>query len=304
MIRRARISNIFCRQYSISEKYHARLTAKAQAEGLTVDELVLKYRTQQQPIENSKQLKTKTGTKTAAGTKTGSEKVAESGTETAADVEIETKPSKETSSHSDVRPKAERISKLKSPERASLKPTTFNLDTFMRSDMLRLHHADEISMLWHARFVNEENVISGSMDAKAFTTLYVNARKNPLFVVPVAHENGIELQYIQWQFVSSETIYCLITSLADYKLHGEFSQPHTTFMLHSNFLMDKQLVLTNAKMEKAVMSIPNLNLLILNIQRFYTAANGSEKHKLITEFNSGNPAFTIDRLTSATDTLD
>lgn len=260
---------------SFHEKYAAKLRAKAQSQGITVEELLAKAQPESEKLRLSDVAELQTQTKAFRN---------------------------KAVSESSKQPKT-----LQGLPKS--KPLSMDLDSFVDVDKLRPHAAKEIEMLWKARFLNTPNAFSGAMSADAFSKLYINARKYPTFVLPLPHKaHGIELHYVQWSFVTSETVYCLITSLAQYKLHTEYAHPHTTFMLHTNLAADKQVVLTNAVIQDNEVSTENAALLVLNLQRFYTAdpktVHGQPKADLLRQFNTGDASFSVDKLIEATETLD
>lgn len=184
-----------------------------------------------------------------------------------------------------------------------------NLDSFIDVDKLKLHDTKQIELIWKARFVDKTNDFCGSLNADTFSRLYVNARRYPTFVLPLPHEKeGVELHYVQWSFTEAETIHCLITSLAEYKLHGEFASPHTTILIHTDLLASKGLALMNAIVQTNKVPLHDAVLLALNLQRFYTAKGDSShsvaKLQLLKEFNTGDANFSVDKLIEAAETLD
>jgi len=260
---------------NVHDKYAAQLAAKAERQGLTLDELLLHAQPQ---VEEQKRSDVADLIKQAENFKK--------------------KPST---------PNAEQKDPGLSQVKAS--PTTMELDSFVDVEKFDKHDAKDIEMLWKARFVDSPLGFCGSMTADAFSRLYVNARKYPTFVLPLPHPtHGIELHYVQWSFVTSQTIHCLITSLAQYKLHTEYAQPHTTFMVHTDFAASKGIVLTNSVVQDKQVSMENAALLVLNLQRFYTATqdtkHGEAKLDLLRQFNTGDTSFSVDKLIEATETLD
>jgi ATP synthase F1 complex assembly factor 1 len=185
-----------------------------------------------------------------------------------------------------------------------------DLGSYVDVSKLSLHEPKEIELIWKARFAEKDNAFCGSLNGITFSMLYRNARKNPIFVLPLPHDDsGVELHFVQWSFAGQNTVHCMITTLVEYKLHQDFARPHTTLSFHSDFLSDKQLVLMNAVVEKdSSLTLQEAVFLSMNLQRFYSAdtssASGQRKLKLLEAFNSGSEEFSTDLLIQETETLD
>lgn len=193
--------------------------------------------------------------------------------------------------------------KLKAEAQTNLKKNSplndiKSLDQFVDVTKLAQHQdPKEIEMIWKARFVGKEDAICGALTALTFSMIYRNARLFPTFVLPLPHENqGVELHYVQWSFAGPKTLHCMITSLAEYKLHQDFAKPHTTLIFHSDLMVDKGLVLMNGTVESdSAVSHSEGVLLSLNLQRFYSSNDGA-KLQLLKAFNQGSQNFSVDQL--------
>lgn len=215
------------------------------------------------------------------------------------------------------KPPAEKAEKAQSPLEAvaraastsSTSAKTKDLSTFVDVEALAKHDTKEIEMIWKARFINKQTEFCGALNSDAYARLYVNARKYPTFVLPLPQGEGVELYYSQWSFVGNYTIHCLITPLAEYKLHQEYAHPRVSVMMHSDFLTDKGIALHNASLQDNEISMDNAVLLTLNLLRFYTADPAASEHSrakidLLRQFNTGDTSFSTDKLIEATETLD
>lgn len=160
----------------------------------------------------------------------------------------------------------------------------------------------ELQYIWRARFANQERSMYATLDAVQFAGMFSNAFKNPNFVLPLPKNgDGYEIHFVQWAFVGLHTTHCMLTSLAEYKLHGEYSKPHTTLMFHQELVEGTGLVLMNGRVEKDVpLSMDEAQLLLLNLQRFYGGmanSDGSQrKLKMLTAFGLGDESFDIQKL--------
>ncbi|EER31129.1 conserved hypothetical protein [Candida tropicalis MYA-3404] len=179
------------------------------------------------------------------------------------------------------------------------------LDDFVNVGKTRELPRDDIIKIWNARFASNDRALHAVLSHLQFAELYVNAFKYQQFILPVPKpsQDGYELQYVQWQFVGAETINCMFTTLAEYKLHGEYASPHTTLTFHLELAEDKDLVLMNGYVDKeSGITMDEAHLLVVNLQRFYSGKY-PEKTKLLKEFNEGDENFNIDELIQQSTTV-
>lgn len=172
------------------------------------------------------------------------------------------------------------------------------LNDFIDVDKAKGLPVDDIKMIWKHRFLNKERALHATLDNRQFADIYANAYRYPNFVLPLPkpHNDGYELEFVQWAFVGPNTIHCMFTTLAEYKLNKEFSRPHTTLIFHQEFSQDKDLVLMNGVSEKeGGLSMDEAQLLAVNLQRFYSG-KFPQMTKLLKEFNEGSPEFNVEEL--------
>lgn len=189
------------------------------------------------------------------------------------------------------------------------------LDSFIKVDKIKELSKQEIEFLWRAKWMGKEESLCAVAPADVFGKMLGVAKQNPTFVLPLPRvmegetedgepKEGNELHYIQWQFVGPHTTHCMITSLAEYKLHKDFARPHTVVQFHSDLAQDKGLVLMNGHVEKDTnVSLQDSQLLLLNIQRFYGAVNDQtpieqQRLRILRAFTSGSPDFNVEILIS------
>ena len=182
------------------------------------------------------------------------------------------------------------------------------LDAFLNLEKIEELSKQEIEFLWRAKWTNKDMVLSAVVPVDIYKKIIANARANPIFVLPLPRvgadneEQGIELHYIQWQFVGLNTVHCIMTSLAEFKLHNEFARPHTTFQFHSELAKEKKVVLMNGQVESETnISLQDAQLLLLNVQRFYGAMgeetpSSKKRVQLLRNFTNGSPDFNVDFL--------
>lgn len=176
------------------------------------------------------------------------------------------------------------------------------LSSYMAVDKIRELPMKELEFLWRARFQNKDRSLQAVLEGHQFATIFANAFKNPNFILPLPKgEDGYEMHFVQWSFVGGDTTHCMLTSLAEYQLHGEFAKPHTTLEFHQELLEEKEVVLMNGQVESDVpIAMDEAQLLVLNVQRFYGGLKDSEATKrkvaLLRDFTSGNRNFDIQKL--------
>ncbi len=98
----------------------------------------------------------------------------------------------------------------------------------------------------------------------------------------------------------------MFTHLAEYKLRGEYSQPHTTITMHTELLHEKDLVLMQGQVvEGRGVSVEDAKLLVLCLQKFYGIhqEGDSGRQKLLEMFSEGNTAFRIEELVEEAEKL-
>lgn len=90
----------------------------------------------------------------------------------------------------------------------------------------------------------------------------------------------------------------LFTHLAEYKLRGEFSQPHTTITHHLELAEEKGLVLLQGQViEGRGVSVDEAKWLVMCLQKFYGfGSEKSERRRLLELFGRGDEAFNIEEL--------
>ena len=187
------------------------------------------------------------------------------------------------------------------------------LGSYLDVDKIRKLSAQEIEYLWRAKWGQSKDAMCAVVPSGIYERMYKHIRANPTFVLPLPREmnapedaanakEGMELHYIQWQFVGPTTVHCILTSLAEFKLHNQYARPHTTLEFFTDLINDKDIVLMKGAVE------PNSNvqphdaqLLLLNIQRFYGALGeesqaARDRIQLLQQFTAGSPEFSVDRL--------
>ncbi|CCE66304.1 hypothetical protein TPHA_0P01460 [Tetrapisispora phaffii CBS 4417] len=186
------------------------------------------------------------------------------------------------------------------------------LASYLELEKVKDLSPQEIEYLWRAKWGQTDGAMNAVVPLETFDKMLVKVKEHPVFVLPLPRANtsgekdeaseGMELHYIQWQFPNSQTSHCLMTSLAEYKLHKEFARPHTTLEFHSELGKDKNIVLMNGNVEPSMnISIQEAQLLLLNVQRFYGAMgydtpSSKQRLQLLKDFTNGSSDFNLDKL--------
>lgn len=125
-------------------------------------------------------------------------------------------------------------------------------------------------------------------------------KKYPMFLLPLAREGqGVEMHLLQWTFPHADAATVLFTSLAEYKLRGEFASPHTTLTHHTELAGEKGVVLVQGAVVGEGVTVSEAGILVLGLQRFYGALEdaGAERRRgLVEMFGRGDEGFNVQEL--------
>ncbi len=179
----------------------------------------------------------------------------------------------------------------------------------------------ELSAVWRLRHAADGNSLCAVIPAATYAAMETLARAHPQFVLPVPHPGrGAEMHFLQWAFddgggggaSSTTTTTVLFTQLAEYKLRGEFAQPHTTITHHLDLRDDKGVVLMHGQTaDGRGVSADNARWLVMCLQRFYGGWDGdgpakdeggqalqraAERRRLLQWFATGDERFTVEKL--------
>ena len=164
----------------------------------------------------------------------------------------------------------------------------------------------EIETIWRLRHVKDPNSLCAVMQTGTFKRIVDAARKHPQFILPLPREGqGAEIHFLQWTFPSETTATVLFTHLAEFKLRGEFAQPHTTVTHHLDLSDRNGLVLLEGKvMENRGMTVEEGKFLLMCLQKFYgfeahsdtAKENAGRRKKLMEQFSGGDESFQVEEL--------
>jgi ATP synthase F1 complex assembly factor 1 len=195
-----------------------------------------------------------------------------------------------------------KVIKVRSPiDKEAPKVPYKTMSSYVDVDKMRELPRKEIEFLWKARFISKDRNLHAVVQDVQFANIYANAFKNPSFILPLPKNNeGYEMHFVQWSFVGPHTTHCMLTTVAEYKLHKEYAKPHTTLMFHQE-LRDQGVVLMNGQVEtESALSMDEALLLVMNVQRFYgdigNPENSRRKYELLKAFTVGDDLFDMDEL--------
>ncbi|KAK3701062.1 hypothetical protein LTR37_015624 [Vermiconidia calcicola] len=164
----------------------------------------------------------------------------------------------------------------------------------------------EIETIWRLRHVKDPNSLCAVMKTDTFKRIANTARKHPQFILPLPREGqGVEIHFLQWTFPSPTTATVLFTHLAEFKLRGEFAQPHTTVTHHLDLADKNGLVMLEGRvMENRGMTVEEGKWLLMCLQKFYgfeahteTAKENADRRKrLMEQFSGGDESFQVEEL--------
>lgn len=193
-------------------------------------------------------------------------------------------------------PPAPRIPTEKAP---SSSPGIKTLSSYLDLEKTRALPQKELEAIWRLRHVEDAQSLCAVIPLDVYKKLEATAKKHPHFILPLPKEGqGAEIHFLQWTFPAENTVTVLFTHLAEYKLRGEFSQPHTTITHHLELAEEKGLVLLQGQVvEGRGVSVDEAKWLVMCLQKFYgVGAEKSERKRLLEMFATGDEAFRLEDL--------
>jgi len=187
----------------------------------------------------------------------------------------------------------------------------------------------EIETIWRLRHASNPRSLSAAVPTKTWQVMYQMARRHPQFILPglprapteaeaadpavrdaAGTSEGSPIHFLQWTFPSPDTVTVLFTHLAEYKLRGQYAQPHTTMTHHLELAGPKSLVLCQGNaIEGRGVSLEEGKWLLMCLQKFYTSqapAEGegqgigaqlrSSRRSLLERFTAGDATFNLEEL--------
>lgn len=180
-------------------------------------------------------------------------------------------------------------------EKAGIK----TLSSFVDVDKLLALPQKEIEYLWRLRHASTPNSLCASIPLDVYERISKTARKHPQFILPLPREGqGAEIHFLQWTFPSTTTTTVLFTHLAEFKLRGEFAQPHTILTHHLDLVQSKGVVLLEGTVTKDKgVTVDESKWLLMCLQKFYGQVDEtSPRKKLMEQFSQGDETFKVEEL--------
>lgn len=193
-------------------------------------------------------------------------------------------------------------------------PGVKTLDSFLDVSKISTLPNKEIETLWRLRHASNPQSIHFAVPANTWASLLKTAKQHPAFVLPVPREipveqqegqqatgqtqQAAELHYLQFAHPHKDTTTLLFTSLAEFKLRGEFASPHTTITFHQELADSHNLVLGQGLVvENRGVSVDEGRWLVMCMQKFYVQSEeGKGRGELLKQFTTGDSEFKVERL--------
>lgn len=117
------------------------------------------------------------------------------------------------------------------------------------------------------------------------------------------------MQFLQWSFPDRRTSVVMFTSLAEYRLRGEWATPHTTVTHHQELAEEKGVVLSQGAVNRdGGVSTDEARWLVIALQKFYGTKKGSamggRRRRLLEQFTNGDQGFKVESLISEVEMIE
>ena len=156
----------------------------------------------------------------------------------------------------------------------------------------------EVEYIWRLRHATDPQSLCAVIPQSTYNRIEATARRHPQFILPIPREGkGAEIHFLQWTFPSPTTTTVLFTHLAEFKLRGEFAQPHTTVTHHLDLADSKGLILLNGNVvDGRGITVDEGKWLLMCLQKFYGVEQRVERKKLLEQFSQGDGGFKVEEL--------
>ncbi|KAB8336673.1 hypothetical protein FH972_020984 [Carpinus fangiana] len=213
-------------------------------------------------------------------------------------------------------------------------PGIKNLSSFLDVQKTMELPQREIEAIWRLRHAENPTSLCAAIPTDTWTHIQRIARKHPIFILPGLPkkakvieedaaetkevEEGAPIHLLQWTFPSPTTATVIFTHLAEYKLRGEYAQPHTTVTHHLDLAEPKGLVLSEGMViDGRGVSVEEGRWLVMNMQKFYNVGEEVEakessqvgkdlkvrRRRLVEMFARGDEGFKLEDLVEETERM-
>ncbi|MCJ1263283.1 hypothetical protein MMC22_003153 [Lobaria immixta] len=157
----------------------------------------------------------------------------------------------------------------------------------------------EIEYIWRLRHASDPHSLCAIIPKSTYNRILKTATQHPQFVLPLPREGqGAEIHFLEWTFPTPTTATVLFTHFAEYRLRGEYSQPHTVVTHHMDLAEPKGLVLLQGHVvEGRGITVDEGKWLLMCLQKFYGGDEGNDtRKKLLQQFTGGDLRFEVEEL--------
>ncbi|KAL8851739.1 MAG: hypothetical protein Q9221_003349 [Calogaya cf. arnoldii] len=187
------------------------------------------------------------------------------------------------------------------PPKSSTPPGLKTLSSYLDLPKTLALPPKEIEYIWRLRHAASPTSLCAILPSPTYLLIQQTARKHPHFILPLPRSgsSGAEIHFLQWSFPAPDTATVVFTHLAEYKLRGEFSQPHTIITMHMELMGSKGLVLMQGQvLEGRGVNVEEARWLVLCLQKFYGGEEGEyvSRRRLLEKFSKGDETFRVEEL--------
>lgn len=157
----------------------------------------------------------------------------------------------------------------------------------------------EIEYIWRLRHAPDPQSLCAVIPQSTYSRLEEAAQQHPQFILPLPRVGqGAEIHFLQWTHPTPTTVTVLFTHLAEFKLRGEYSQPHTTVTHHLDLAESKGLVLLQGSVTNGRgITVDEGKWLLMCLQKFYGGGQDqTARWKLLEQFSRGDESFNVEAL--------
>ena len=156
----------------------------------------------------------------------------------------------------------------------------------------------EIEYIWRLRHASDPQSLCAVIPKSTYNRIESTARQHPQFILPLPREGqGAEIHFLQWTFPTPTTTTVLFTHLAEFKLRGEYAQPHTIVTHYLDLADSKGVVLLQGSIvDGRGITVEEAKWLLMCLQKFYGGGDKVERRKLLEQFSHGDGDFKVEKL--------